>query len=519
MGFASTVRPRPVAERAVARERYRAAGTGKALALSAARWRQTSEASAVVADPKTYETTKLRAVSAGRSLFVRHLTVAGMSLVGSTFLIRSLGPADWATYTIGYYLVVFFDTTLVSKVLGHLIRSPEAPTPDDVATASRLMQIAGGALFVLFAAICVPASDLFGRADLRYVLLAVGTCAYVYSSRSVSAALLERSLDYRAIAVADVLDQLSFYVIAVPLVLAGFGVPGVAVALATRGGLPAFLLRRRRPTPWLGWVDGRRLRRILDFGVPSLLLSMVVLLDGLVPTLVLGGSHAVELAFVMTSGTIIGYAVTASVVTQRVSFPGLASLQSDPSRFRSALHRLVVLTNCAVITPTVPLAALGTVWLPLLFGESWEQAGIVMAVFGSGLLVSVVTLMLASALASHGYARETLALQLSITLVYLGLALVLEPPWILLGVPVAYLVSRIVGLGTTWDVLRRRGIRVRLGGPVVQLAFAAAITIGTSALIDEGMAPVGFAVLAVAGLAWWLVARRDMLVLVRAARP
>jgi hypothetical protein len=58
-----------------------------------------------------------------------------------------------------------------------------------------------------------------------------------------------------------------------------------------------------------------------------------------------------------------------------------------------------------------------------------------------------------------------------------------------------------------------------LGGPVVQLAFAAAITIGTSALIDEGMAPVGFAVLAVAGLAWWLVARRDLLVLVRAARP
>jgi O-antigen/teichoic acid export membrane protein len=469
------------------------------------------------AEAKAYETTKQRAVSAGRMLFARHLAVAAISVVGSTFLIRALGPADWATYSIGYYLVVFFDTTLVSKVLGHLIRAVDTPEREDVATASRLMQIVGASLFVFFAAICIPAAKLYGRSDFEYVLLAVGACAYAYSTRAVSAALLERSIEYRAIAVADVVDQVSFYLIAIPLVIAGAGVGGVAVALALRGVLPAVLLRHRRPTPWFGSMDSRRVRRILDFGVPSLLLSIAILLDGLVPTFVLGGSHAVELAFVMTSGTIIGYALTAAVVAQRVSFPGLSSLQSSPSLFRTALHRLVVLTNCAVITPTVPMAALGTVWLPLLFGRSWERAGIVMAVLGSALLVSITTLALSAALASRGHARDTLGLQLLITLVYLGLSLVLAPQWVLLGVPVACLASRVIGLATTWNVLSWRGVHVAIAGPVAQLAIAGAVTIGTSALIDHGMVPAGILLLVLAGVAWLLLARRELVVLARAA--
>src|SRR3954454_6212176 len=108
------------------------------------------------ADPALYEQTKARAIGGAKALLVRHVAIGILSLVGSTFLIRSLGPERWASLSIAYYLVIVLDQLFAGNLLGHLVRSPEPPTSREVAAAAWLMRWVSAGLVVLFAVLSVP---------------------------------------------------------------------------------------------------------------------------------------------------------------------------------------------------------------------------------------------------------------------------------------------------------------------------------------------------------------------------
>lgn len=400
-----------------------------------------------------YERTKSRAVAGGRVFLLRYAVVGFLSLIGSTVLIRMLGPPAWAAFSVAYYLVVFLDQTFAPKLLGGLIQSVDEPTREDIEAASRLMQLCGVMCLLLFAAVSYPAGLLYGDLELTLCLLAVAVCAYVYAVRSTSVALLERELGYKRIAIADVVDQLTFYAVAVPAVAAGAGLAGAAIGLCVRGVVAAALLRRWAPAPFLGRRLRAQIKRLLRFGLPSIAASSIFLVDGLVPLLVLGSDYAVELAFTMVAGTIVGYAATAQVVAQRVGFPSLSMLQQDPVRFREALHRIMGLGSFVIVSAVVPLAASSPLWLPVLLGDEWREASLVMIAIGAGLILNSFHSGASTALSSLGHPKWALGLQATMTSTYFVLALALVPHSALLGCAIAWALSRGIGAIVSYAAL------------------------------------------------------------------
>jgi O-antigen/teichoic acid export membrane protein len=457
-----------------------------------------------------YMRARSRGLAGGRAILFRYLVVGVLSLAGSTYLIRVLGPVSWASFSVAYYLIVFLDQTFAPKLLGRLIQADEPPGRPQLEAAARITQAVGLASAAFFAAISYPAADLYGHSSLVPCLLAVGVCAYVYSIRSVSSALLERELRYRQIVAADVVDQFTFYSIAVPAVALGQGIWGVAVALALRGLVPAYLLRRWAPTPFLGRAIAPVRRSILAFGIPAATASLIYLADGLVPLFVLGGAHATELAFTMTAGTIIGYAGIVQVAAQRVGFPSLALLQRYPERFMVALRRTLRLADFAIVSAVVPAAASSPVWLPALLGGEWRRASPVMMAIGAGLIINTFYSVVSPALASLGHAGWVLRLQGAMTASYLILALVITPVSALLGPAIAWAVSRAVGGAVSMVALHRHQLPVPWARQAATVSGSVLAMVLIGMLFYERSWIEGLVVGSGFAVAWLIVSKRDI---------
>jgi O-antigen/teichoic acid export membrane protein len=468
--------------------------------------------------PDDYSKARARGLAGGKAILVRYLVVGLLSLGGSTFLIRTLGPADWASFSVAYYLIVFIDQHLPQRLLGRLIQVSRPPSQVDLQAAARLMQLVGLALAAFFSAIAIPAAALYGDEALAPCLFGTAVCAYVYSVRSTSVALLERDLRYQRIVLADVLDQVTFYAIAIPAVAFGTGLEGMSVALALRGLLSAGLLRRSAPAPFFGRANVDARRSILAFGVPSALASLIYLGDGLVPIVVLGGDHAEELAFTMTAGTIIGYAATVQVAVQRVSFPSLALLQRQRSRFVRAVRGTLRVSNFAIVSTLVPVAASSPVWLPALLGPEWRPASLVMMVIAGGLMINSVNSVVLPALSSLGFPRSPLRLQVGMTGTYLVLAFPAAAISPLLGPAVAWTVSRAVGSAASIIALHRHGLPIPWMAEVGILGASLAAIGLIGGLLYEGR-PVEALSLGIGlGIVWAFATRREAKVAIRLAR-
>jgi O-antigen/teichoic acid export membrane protein len=456
-----------------------------------------------------YEDAKRRAVAGSGAMLTRHVLWALISLAGSAVLIRSLGPAHWASYGIAYFLILAFDNAFGASFLGRLVRTPDPPDARDREAAAALMALVGVGALALFAAISIPAANLYGRRELAGCLAGAGVCALVYSSRATSVALLERDLRYRTVAAAELLDQATFYVLAIALVAAGQGLRGVAIALAVRGVPAAVFLRRRQPSPRLGHLHRDRLRGLLGFGTPAMGASALVLLTGLVPAVVLGGGHARILGFVLASATILGYASTAQVIVQRVGFPTFASLAADPARLGSAIRRTVHLNNTLVVPLVASLGALSPVWLPLLLGSQWRTAAPIFVGIAAGYAFSGVSAIGTTALQGLGHPGRAFRLQAATTALYAGAAfpLVLATPR--LGVPIAWSASRAFAAGLAAWLVRRAGHSLASVAELAVLCVAAAVTVGLGALTRSGGGIEAAAALAVLVPCWFALRRDD----------
>src|SRR3954452_12702677 len=110
-----------------------------------------------------YEHTKALAVDGTKTLLIRHVAIGVLSLVGSTYLIRSLGPERWASLSIAYYLVIVLDQLFAANLLGQLVRSPEAVGAREIDAAAWLMRWVSFGLIVLLPLVSVPVAALYGR--------------------------------------------------------------------------------------------------------------------------------------------------------------------------------------------------------------------------------------------------------------------------------------------------------------------------------------------------------------------
>ena len=406
-----------------------------------------------------------------------------VTAAGGIALARLLLPDVFGSYALISFAVtlgvVFSDVGLGAALIQRRELAGDAGLTAAFVAQLTLAAVLGAALVVLAP---VAVAWLGAPPETADALRALALLVPLAALRMPAAVVLERRLVYLPLTLADTLDTVLFYAVAVVAALGGFGVWSFVLgALAGRlaGVVTLSIAVRWRPAAHWRWRD---LAPALSFGVlfhGSALITMVR--DAVVPIVVGAWVGLAGVGFVNWATALAFLPLQVISIAGRVLFPALARLQDDPVGFARATERALNRVALVVYPLALLLMAAATPTVRFVYGEAWMPAVTAVQVLCVTTLVGGTSNLLVHALYALGRADTVLRLNLAWT----ALLWVLTPllvPW--LGIVGFALSSAAVALTMcSTAVALRRLAPVNVLRPVaVPLVAAAAAALALAGL-------------------------------------
>ena len=321
-------------------------------------------------DQLTTQEVRRRAVTGAIVDAIRAMGVRVLGLVGSVVTARLLTPYDFGLVAIGM-TVLSFGSLLDDGGIGlALIRRPEPPTKSEL---QALVAFQFGLELVLAIAIglAMLPFGVVGQVT-AVVLLSLPLSAF----RTPAVILYERRLDYRPMAVVDVVQTLFYYVWAIVTISIGWGVWGLATAIPASAFVGLLLLLvylpEGRVAPVPSWT---KVRGLLGFGIRFQGVNLLHLLrDQGVNIVVASFGGVAVLGLWNIAWRIIQLPVSLLWALWRVSFPGMSRLVAAKEDVGPTIERVIALSVIGTGVLVVPLAASSSAWIHLLIGAQWTDA-------------------------------------------------------------------------------------------------------------------------------------------------
>jgi len=415
-----------------------------------------------------------RATGGAALLGARGALIYAFGTVANIALARLLTPRDFGIFAIGMVIVVAGTLLAEGGFGGALIKRREPPRQVELEAVAGLQL---GATMLVAAAIGIAAVPLGRDAELIAVMALSLPIAIL---RAPSMVVLDRRLEYRMIATADLVEAFVFYTVAIGAVAAGLGVWGLAVAVVLRSAAGTATLLIGGPlglvVPRWSW---REVRPLLDFGVKLQVGSLVsvgreqLLNVGVGVVAGLGTLGVWALAWrVMQVPALIFLTVG------RVGFPTMSRLLGADADPRPVLERQVAAVNAINAVVVVALVGFAPA-LPAIVGDEWHEVPAVLlwsgvaVILASGIVVSAAGFLLAA-----GTPGVVVVATAASGVVWLGVALPLLDPLGAPAVAIGWIASGILNAVLLWrPVAARTGARIasRIALPTA-IALAAAAT-------------------------------------------
>jgi O-antigen/teichoic acid export membrane protein len=365
-----------------------------------------------------------------------------VSVIGVTFLVRLIGPTNYGLFT-GASSITFVLGGLGTYGLDvYLVRRERALTKEDYDQAFTLLAISaavvGSAAFWL-------GPRLLDLLDVSRFAPPLRVLAFSLPFTLLAApalASLERSLNYRVVAIIEMTGQFLYYGVALGLALGGAGLwSPVAAYFSWQVWLMGTTYIATTYRPALTWRRSL-IRDMVDYGFSYSLSNWLWQLRGLVNPLVVGhfvGPAAV--GFVGLAARLVEVAAFVRTAAWRLSIAAFGRVQRDYGRFRRVVEEAMALQVLAV-APL--LAALGTVgpWLlPAVLGDRWHPVIRVFPYIALGMIFQAVFTMQTSMLYVVGRGRSVIPVNALHIGLFSGGALLCVPAFGFVGFGFAELIA------------------------------------------------------------------------------
>lgn len=302
-----------------------------------------------------------------------------LALVVTQFMVivvlaRLLSPADF-----GLIAMATFFTELIGRVsLGFrfpIIQRKEI-TPSHLSTIFWAGIAAGVVLWGISAAVS-PLMASFFRNDLVRPITIVLSIEFIISSFGlVQSSLLSRDLDFKKLAIVDMVTSLANGVFAISLAYAHFGVWSLVWGSIVSSSVTVVLLWKLYPwRPRLHFSFGS-LRDLSGFGAAVVGNSIVNHVGNDMDRLLMGRLLGPgNVGFFSQASRATQFPKLISQVVARVTFPALSSVQDDYARIRRGYLKSVtyvslatfpLLSGLAVVAPEFVRVVLGAQWIPMV---------------------------------------------------------------------------------------------------------------------------------------------------------
>lgn len=310
-----------------------------------------------------------------------------------------IGPHAYGIFVTAVALTTFLSSLTRFGVDTYLVRCDNAPEDDHYHVASTIT-LGLSIAFVLLGAAAVPLLvRWYSATEFVAPYLVLLTTVPMIGMAGPPFARMERELDFRAVSAIELGGQLTAFLTALVLAILGRGVwaPVGGFVLWQIVTLVAACSRTRYVPKWK--FEWRMARSMLEFGFGFSASLRAWQLRTLVNPLLVGrfaGPEAVAyIGLAIRIAEALSFARTAA---GRLAIAGLARLQHDRDRFRSALQESLEI-QVASLGPLLCCFAICGPWMVSRFlGSRWLPALDVFAFVAAGVLVNSVFNLQASAL-------------------------------------------------------------------------------------------------------------------------
>lgn len=273
----------------------------------------------------------------GRTIFLQLI-----NLLGYFFITVFLEKAEFGLFILVSAIIDILGYFSDIGLAAALIQKREEPTIKEIRSTFTIQQLIVSTIIIILLLTSPIISKIYGFNRQGILLLYSFAFAFFLSSlKTIPSVLLERKLEFSKIVIPQFIETIAFNLIVVILAWKGFGLTSFTVAVLVRGILGTLTLYLIAP-----WQVGLNfsfsaLKKLLHFGVPYQLNSLLAVVKDKIMILFLGvliGKEGIAL---------VGWAEKWATMplrylldnTIKVAFPTFARLEHDKEKLKIAVEK------------------------------------------------------------------------------------------------------------------------------------------------------------------------------------
>ncbi|MFH0943418.1 MAG: lipopolysaccharide biosynthesis protein [Candidatus Beckwithbacteria bacterium] len=424
-----------------------------------------------------------RAVSGVLVLTLRKFALRAVSYLGGIFLARLLAPEIFGIFAIISFVINFFAFFSDVGLGAALIQKKDQLTKKDLAVTFTLQQI----LVVAVVSIIYLSAPFF---SLKYHLGSQGIwlirifslSLFLTSLKTIPSILLERKLKFNRLVWPEIVEVISFQIIAVGLAWLGFGVWSFIIGLLVRSLLGVIVLYLISPwRPSLAF-DLSIAKQLVSFGLPFQLNGFIATIkDAVMPIFVGAVSGVTAVGYLNWALTFSKLPILFMSDIFRVTFPTYSRIQHDPLLLKKAIEKTIRFTNLFLFPAVFILAATARPIVTIIFTDKWLPALPAFYIHLLGILVVGITNTFMDSLWALGKTKIAVKLLIILTVVNWAASVPLVYRFGFNGAMIGSVIVLYVSLPLTWYYIQRL-VKISVISQI-WAAFLAALISGLLSLI------------------------------------
>jgi O-antigen/teichoic acid export membrane protein len=349
------------------------------------------------------------------TLTFRRLVLKVIDTVGIIYLARLLSQDTFGTFGIISFVVFTFLSFFSDVGLGAALIQKERVTDRDVQTTFTVQQLLVTALLVLGFVVSPFISRFYHLGtEGMWLIRILSLSLFITSFKTIPSILLERELRFELLVIPEIIETVSYNIIAVGMAMHGYGVWSLVIAVVVRTALGALVLNLVKRWP-IGWrLDAHAIRELLHFGVPYQLNSVLALLkDNITPTVIAYWYGPAAVGFVNIAQNIASRPMEISTIVSRITFPTYSRIQGDTARLKRWIEKSIHLMSVIYFPAIIGLLVTARPILEYLYADKsdkWLPALSTLLWFLLAAVPVVVTTTYTNALYALGKPKVVLAL-------------------------------------------------------------------------------------------------------------
>jgi len=352
-----------------------------------------------------------------------------MQVLSQIVLARILGPEQFGLFAAAL-VVVLFSTFFADVGIAYGLIQRRTVTDEDVRFVFTWQMLLGSVVSLLLFAAAPSIAGFYSDERLVSVLQWLSVTCVISALGSTASALLRRRLDFKAIHEAALVSYLiGFFVLGIPLAMAGFGVHALIVAFLVQSTLASVLMLRKsvhpvRPLLWHANAPG-----ILSFGATVLGTNLVNWVMTSMDRIVVGRTMSITATGLYSTvhNFVTVPTMNALSVIQGVLYSASATVQDSKARLRKGFCTMFGAVALFVTPVFAAVAAISDTFMAAVYGEKWLGAGQLLTPLSLAMPALLLMGMAVPALWASGNAKKELKLQIPIALIWaLSLMLVAQ---------------------------------------------------------------------------------------------